>query len=812
MPNICVIRLLQVRREFDRGYSYLVPSEIVLCRGDICAVPFGKANRPTFGIVTELGEAEETDSLKPILFKLEHPYSLDESMLELCQYFSSHLLCTIGELARVALPVGLTFQTREFVVIHPSSTASTNLTGPAADLYLLLKEGAQIEINSRNREACDFLIRTHRAKKIYLPESAANQKFERVVRLDCDAENPPEGAFVRFALAKVEIYKKLLRYLKALPCRYVPEKELCDRFSVSKQTLATLAARGLIQIEARPVYRAAYPERENLTPPALPRLNQQQTEALDSIESQLKADKGGACLLYGVTGSGKTRVMLHAIAAALAQGKGVIFLVPEIGLTSRAAAELLEAFPSQVSVLHSALSAGERHDAWVALKKGEKKIVLGTRSAVFAPVQNLGLILMDEEQDQSYNADNAPRYHARDIARYRAAHENALLLLASATPDVESFFKAQSGIYSFCRLSERASGAKLPNVQIVDLREDIRQNPDTLIGRHLREAISATLERGEQCLLFMNRRGYQYAPFCPSCGHVITCPNCSVSLTLHNHHGRYACCHYCGYSEAPPAKCPSCGAEHIFFKGYGTQKLEEEIKTLFPKARVLRMDADTVSQKYSHDEIVKRFRAHNADILLGTQMIAKGHDFPDVTLVGVVMADTSLYLGDYRSTEETFSLLTQVIGRAGRAEKEGRAIIQTLNPDHEVFSLAASQDYDNFFQGEIKLRKAVLYPPFCHLSVFTLSSTSEETLCRAAEAFNQRFADVLEEQEEVKLIVYGPIDPTLLRVNLQYRKKFVIKHQNDKRTRRLFEGLMRWFVETQPHNVSLYYDSTPSQI
>ncbi len=813
MVHIAKIRLLQARRQYDRLYSYLIPEEATVNIGCVAAVPFGNANRPSFGVVVELEEVETIEEeLKELFYVLEEPYRLDEAIVNLCLYFSEHLLCTAGELFKAALPVGLTFHVREFLVLNEGAPKlpNDNDTDGIQNLFLLLQNGAHVERTGKNAIAADYLLRHKIARKAYLPEAYSNKKFVRMVTLNCDPEKLDKSAFKGLTLQKIPEYTAFLKYLKSLPVDAVAEKELIDRFSFSPSVFKSLEKRGLIKIEARPVYRGAYAEESAISLPK--NLNEEQFSAVERLTALIDENRGCAALLHGVTGSGKTRVMLHLVRHTLAQGKGILFLVPEIGLTSNIAKQLLTHFPGQVTVLHSGLSAGERHDAWAALKNGTKTIVLGTRSAIFAPVKNLGLILMDEEQDQSYNADNAPRYHARDLARYRAAHEAALLLLASATPDIETYLKAKNGTYHLCKLTHRATGHALPSVTIVDLKEDLKKHPDRLIGNELQKAIERVLSRGEQCLLFMNRRGYQYAPFCPSCGHVITCPNCSVALTLHSNRTRYACCHYCGYTTNPPSVCPSCGAEHLFFRGYGTQRLEEETRELFPQARILRMDADTMRQKFSHDDLIQDFTEHKADILLGTQMIAKGHDFPDVTLVGVVMADTSLYLGDFRAGEETFTLLTQVIGRAGRAKGGGTAIIQTLNPDHEIFSLAATQDYENFYAGEIALRKAVLYPPFCHLSVFTLTGADEKVLNQAALAFNHQISVALGVYPGVHIIVYGPIEPAILRINNQYRRKFVIKHQNDRDTRALFSRLFNWFRTTQNPSLSLYYDLTPTQI
>lgn len=805
MPHTVGVRLMQTRREFDRTYSYR--SEVALCPGAVVAVPFGRANRPAFAVVINCENAADK-ALKEVLFSLAEPYRLPADVLALCLYLSDRLLCPFGEVARVALPAGLTLKIREFLVFDdaPQKKARTGLSAEQQALFDRLAEEKRIEITRDQEALCASLVGKG-AHKEYLPLFAANQKTQKIAFLLPFDE---KKAFYALPQRSAALYRSVIDYLADAPEKSAPLPFLCERFSLSPSMLLTMQKRGILAIHQDAVYRGAYADGAEAPEPIV--LNAQQARAESALASLMGEKKGAAALLFGVTGSGKTHVMLSLAKKARRENKGVLFLVPEIALTARLAKELCAHFPNDVTVLHSGLSEGERHDAWTSLADGSRGIALGTRSAAFAPVQNLGLILMDEEQDQSYCADNAPRYHAREVARFRAAKSEALLVLSSATPDVETYYKAQTGVYTLCELSERALGAPLPRVEITDIKPDLAAHPDALIGSVLQAALAETLLRSEQAILLMNRRGYQYAPFCAACGHALTCPQCSVALTMHNGAHARARCHYCGYTIPAPDTCPQCSAKHLFYKGFGTQRLEEELARLFPTARLLRMDADTVGAKLAHDKILSAFAHGEADILFGTQMVAKGHDFENVTLVGVVMADASLYLGDYRAFEETFALLTQVIGRAGRAQKDGRAVIQTLNPTHEIFAAAAAQDYRSFYEGEIALRRAVLYPPFCCLSSFTLTGNEEKALHRFADSFNELFEKELLENPSVKLIVYGPFEPAVYKIKNTYRLKFFVKHQNDKNTRALFGRLLDFAAKAQNKGFGVYYDATPAQL
>ncbi len=816
---VATVYLMLSRREFDRGYSYLADATPDLKRGTLVAVPFGKADRPIFGVVTELCETNAPpENLKSILFAFAEPYALTSKIVDLCLYFRSQLLCTFGELAKAALPVGLSMKTEALLrACAAPPDPLPILSESAARLWEALAVSGELSLDAPDLRAADELIRKGLAEKIYDPYTHTNEKKTPVFTAVKPPEQLRDDDFKKLPAKSAARYRAVLRDLWDLPGHSCTKSDLTGRFSLTDANLNTLEKRALIRKTELSGYRSPYsfgaaaqtdPDAARFDLP----LNAEQKQAFAKLDSLAGSGQGAAALLYGVTGSGKTRVLFHLIRKLRDMQKGVLFLVPEIGLTSRAARELMQLFPDDVTVIHSGLSEGERHDAWVALKTGQKHIALGTRSAIFAPVNDLGLIVIDEEQDQSYCADNPPRFHARDLARFRAAHENALLVLSSATPDVETFYKAKTGKYTLCRLSSRAAAQNLPDVTIVDLKPDLKENPDFLIGKDLHAALAETLNKGEQAILFMNRRGYQFAPFCASCGQALICPSCSVALTLHRSRQNALCCHYCGYRIPLPDTCPHCGAKHLFFRGYGTQKLEEELRERFPDARILRMDADSVGAKLSRDRFLSEFASGGADILLGTQMVTKGHDFANVTLVGVVMADTSLYLGDYRASEETFSLLTQVIGRAGRGAKPGRAIVQTLNPDHEIFPLAATQDYDRFYAGEIALRKAVLYPPFCCLSAFTLSSQDEKLLHQAAQKFDAVFSEKMRADPAIKLIAYGPIEPMIAKLQNRYRLKFVIKHQNDARTRKLFYELIRFDRALIESGVRVVFELTPNQL
>ena len=582
---------------------------------------------------------------------------------------------------------------------------------------------------------------------------------------------------------------------------------------LTKSQVSSLEGHGLVAIEEVEVRRNPSIN-VNLSTPKKYDLNAGQSKALERITELCSDGKPHAALLLGITGSGKTAVMIKAIDRAVASGRGVIVLLPEIALTPQMMGIFCSYYGERVAVMHSGLSAGDRFETYNYIREGKCDIVIGTRSAVFAPVKNLGMIIIDEEQEHTYKSDVNPKYHARDIARFRCAKGNALMLLCSATPSIESYAKAKEGKYELILLNERYGGATLPDVNIYDMRKESAVGNITPLGTDLVNGLCEVHAKGEQAILFINRRGYHSFMSCKSCGEAVLCPSCSVSMTYHkkdNGEG-YLFCHWCGHKQPLPRVCPSCSSPHLGFTGYGTQHIEEDLCKLIPSVRVLRMDTDTTGTKQAYDDILGRFRRHEADILLGTQMVTKGHDFPDVTLVGVLLADMSLYVDDYRAAERTFSMLTQVIGRAGRGKSKGRAIIQTNNPDSDVIRLSKAQDYMTFAENELRVRRALVFPPFCDIVLFTVSGPAEQ---RVADGINRLRADMAAllsgEYADVKNVIFGPFEAPVYRVEKKYRMRIVMKCVLNKRSRALVQELLERH-NAVPGAPTLSVDFNPSNL
>lgn len=589
------------------------------------------------------------------------------------------------------------------------------------------------------------------------------------------------------------------------------ETELTGNAGVSKATLKNMAAKALLSMRECEVYRNPYAGRGLVSDDN--KLSEKQSAAASELSKLAVSREACAALLYGVTGSGKTRVIKSVIDSVIADGRSVIVLVPEISLTGQTVDLFCGFFGSRVAVLHSSLSEGEKADAWKRIRAHEVDVVVGTRSAIFAPLDNLGMIVIDEEQEHTYKSDMNPKYHTRDIARYRAAKNNALMLLASATPSLESYYRASEGVYALVTLDERYGNSILPEVIIADLRTDAVKGQITPIGSRLREELAENLKKGEQSILFVSRRGYNNFLSCLKCGEVITCPNCSVSLTYHREgDGDLLKCHYCGYTRSVPDLCPKCNSEHIGRRGFGTQLVAEEIHALFPEARILRLDADATSGKFSHDTILSSFREHKADILIGTQMVTKGHNFPDVTLVGVINADSALYLDDYKATERTFALLTQVIGRAGRADKPGRAIIQTYSPDNETINLAAVQDYRKFYGSAIKLRKQLKFPPFCEFVLLGIHGEDEKSVLEMSLELDKKLREALAtEYSDIPTYIFGPFEAPVYKVNNIFRMRIIIKCQVTKRVRAMINSLIEAFPKPS-HAAAISVDINPASM
>ncbi len=744
----CEVYLFDAPYHIDRPFDYLCEDDIRA--GDIVKVPFGRANSLRLAVVTRVKEACDGEGIKSVHSRLDTRYSLSEEMLGLCLFMKGHTLCSFGEAARSVIP-------------------------PAA-----LSDIPSVKV----KKTCVLTLSPEEADALLAAKGRAGLRSEG--------------------------QRLVVEYLKSIGSADIELIRATP--GVSYANISALADKGIIKIIQSESIRNPYAEYARIRDNSEIVLSPAQQTAYDTIESELLSDEARAALLFGVTGSGKTKVIMKAIDKTLSEGRRVIMLVPEIALTPQTVNIFCRRYGERVAVIHSSLSQGERFDAWRRIKRGEVDLVIGTRSAIFAPLDNIGMIVIDEEHEHTYKSESDPKYHARDIAAYRCGKNKALMLLASATPSLESFYKAKSGVYTLVPLRERYGGVRLPDAIIVDMREELRLGNTSPISDRLLKSLNSVYENEKQAILFLNRRGYSTQISCKECGEVLSCPRCSVSLTYHNgKDGGKLLCHMCGYSERVPKVCPSCSADKLSFLGYGTQKLEAELNKYIPDMSVLRMDADTTGTKMSYDRMLEDFREGRHDILLGTQMVAKGHDFPKVTLVGVALADTSLYVSDFRAAEKTFSLLTQVIGRAGRATDGGIAVIQTYAPKNEVIRLACLQDYEKFYEGEIALRRELSYPPFCDIVNLTLTSEDEEELLRESKHLSDTLLSKLSgELGKLPFIVFGPFEAQVYKINEKYRMRMVVKCKLNKQSRGLFHELLCEFSTSR--KVTLAVDMNPMTV
>lgn len=620
---------------------------------------------------------------------------------------------------------------------------------------------------------------TYDCLKQMLPRKYGNikDKSQRMVRLTDENNISPE-------LTK----KQKIVYDLLLDIGTAGVNEICEFCSVGVGVVKNLEKNGLVEIYDRKIYRNPYESREVCEQSEIV-LSPAQNDAYLINKEMLNSGETG--LLFGVTGSGKTQVYLKLIDDVLSEGKDIILLVPEISLTPQALDIFHKRYGNKIAVIHSGLSLGERNDEYKRIDEGKAKIVIGTRSAVFAPVHNLGLIVMDEEQEQTYKSERTPRYNAKDVAKFRVKYNKAYFLMTSATPSIESYSNALKGKYKLSIINKRYGDSELPEVITVDMKEEMRSGNKSSISKELYNRLCTVLDEGKQAILLINRRGYNTFIACNECGHIITCPNCSISLTYHSHNNRLVC-HYCGYTKKLDNECPECHSESVRYSGFGTQRIEEELQSLLPDARILRMDADTTSAKFAHEKLLEQFSNKEYDILVGTQMVAKGLDFDDVSLVGVVNADNSLYDESYTASEHSFDLITQVIGRAGRRNKKGCAVIQTINPNNEILNYSANQDYVSFFDNEIEMRRLMIYPPFCDIYCVTFSSENENSAALCA----KRFFDLIvkynkDEFKDLKIIVLGPTQAKISKINNTYRYRLAIKCKNNSNIRQMITKILK---------------------
>ncbi len=803
----------------DREFDYYIPAQLRsgVCRGAFVTVPFGRGNRRRLGIVTGISEQSATPEsrLKPIDSVCPDSMSLSEELLGLCRFLKEQTLCTVGDAVHAMIPAAAMSRLVEFYrpvpeEFRPASEPARSSREEEVLAFIrargrVTEAALRTQFGPKSSESAAKLIKSGHIERGVDIKPGVRAAYRETVSLALDRESA-QAALDRQKGAvplRSEGQRRVVELLMGDGEQTPPEYDLaalCTAADVNRAQLKVLIERGVVKLTKTEVYRERYAGLDDNSAAAQSAragytLDDEQSAALEGLWSLASSGKGAAALLHGVTGSGKTCVMVGLIDRVLASGRSVILLLPEIALTPQSVSIFCARYGDRVALIHSGLSAGERLDAYNKIRRGEADLVVGTRSAVFSPVRNLGLIIIDEEQEHTYKSDSDPKYHARDVARYRCAHGDALLLLCSATPSVESYQKAVEGKYSLFKMTHRYGGTALPRVELADMREEAQTGNVDPLGQVLTMRLRETLSEGGQAVLFLNRRGYNNFVSCRTCGAAIKCPRCSVALHYHATPGHYddgvLVCHWCGHRQKQPAACPECGSPHLVRMGYGTQRLERDLSELIPEARVLRMDADTTGEKSAYDSMLNTFRSHGADILLGTQMVTKGHDFPDVTLAGVLLADASLYLDDYRANERTFAMLTQVVGRAGRRSKPGVAVIQTNNPDNDVIRLACAQDYEKFFENEIKLRRLLVFPPFCDIALLTLTSSDERELLEASNGLAAHLAERLGgDYSDVPTVVFGPMEAPVYRVDGKYRTRMVIKCRLNKRSRALFAELM----------------------
>lgn len=764
MPLTAQVAVADATPYYDKMYTYLVPLALngSICVGSTVIVPFGTGKaRVRLGVVLGLEDAEKHGKLKEIIDAAPSETRLNDELLAIVHYLKEATFCTWFEAVKAVIP-----------------------------------KGAQYKI-ARSGDKC---------------------QLKQVM------EKPAETIYIKDKLydeAECKLTAKQSAVMHFMGEEAKTQKEICENCNVTVAVVTGLVKRGLLLVQSREVGEklAVVPTTSNRTDYEL---NNAQVQAVKTILKHMGQEKPNPVLLYGVTGSGKTHVFIKLINNVLKAGRTALVLVPEIGLTPQMMQILCEAFGSAVAVQHSGLSAGQRVRQWRTIQNGSAKVVVGTRSAVFAPLENIGIIVVDEEQERTYQSESAPRHDAIEVAKRRAARHGALLVLASATPSVASFYKAQKGLYKLVRLDKRYGDMPLPQVDMVDMAAELMAGNSGALSEALANAAEETIAAGRQVILLLNRRGYHRVALCRSCGKSLKCENCSVPMVLHRRkkdeivrdeedcvlpRDAFLVCHHCGTMKDPaPSECPYCGGD-LRYAGFGTQRLEEELAVRLPNARVLRLDMDTTSRKGMREKMLKDFGEGKADILLGTQMVAKGLDFERVSLVGVVGIDSLLFSQGYRAFETVFSLVTQVVGRSGRAGIPGRAMIQTVDAKNPVLLQAAAQNYEEFYKQEIAFRRIALYPPFCTLcTVGVAAKTGTDAMC-AASAFAKMLAKRAKIQTDVPLRILGPVPMQPELIAGSYRWRLTLKCRMDASLRKLVNSAMEEYnKEGWPKKTTLWLD------
>ena len=794
---------------FDKTYAYAIKSDMENIRvGSRVLVPFGNSNKPKMAVVTGITDVRpDTKVVKKVMRVVDDEPIITPEMIKTAFWIKERTFSTVYDVIKAMLPAGINYKT----VVSYSLNDECEVNAESLD------DEEKAIYNFFTEKKRGFVLKEKICKEVKISEDSDvfKRMYEKSILFrNFDAsrrvgDNLQKMVRLLSADGGIKLSQKQQSVVDLLnDVGTASVKEVCYFTGVTSAVINTLVSKGVCEFYDKEIYRTPFTAEESCRTEIM--LSVKQQNAYEGLKELLNKNESAAALLYGVTGSGKTQVFLKLIDDAVDNGKDVIIMVPEISLTPQTIALFKRRYGNKIAVFHSGLSLGERVDEYKRVKNKEASIAIGTRSAVFAPFENLGLVIMDEEQEHTYKSENNPRFHARDVSKFRCSQNNALLLLASATPSVETFANAKNGRYKLFTLDERYGKSVLPEVITVNLNEDAKFGEKAVIGRYLAEELQKNYENGHQSIILLNRRGYNTFVACKKCGNVITCPNCSISMTYHSMNGKLMC-HYCGHSSAKEIKCDACGSNEIRFNGVGTQKIEEELKLLLPDARVLRMDADTTMSRFAYEKNFESFGKGEYDIMVGTQMVAKGLDFENVTLVGVICADMQLYNDDFRSSERTFSLLTQVIGRSGRGNFAGKAVIQTFTPDNEIIKFANNQDYDSFYDYEIQIRKMMVYPPYCDLCVVGFVGDNEIAVSGASKSFLQLLKDkTAEKYKSEQLIVLGPVPLKVAKVSNKYRYRLILKCHNTKSFRNMISETLSEFDEKyKRNNVTVYADINP---
>lgn len=785
----------------DQIFTYEIPPEMreAARRGCRVLAPFGPRN--LVGVILRVHDRPPEQKARPLSKLLDEEPVLDGTLLNLGNWIADYYSAPLGEVLRGMLPLGGEFRRKKtYSLTEAGHDAARQLvtaedSDAATAMLRLLAEHPRTEqyLSGKAKNARTALRALMKRGWV-----TADEKHEERDPLRLPSEKL-QVEFLERAAEGIKLRKPERELLAFLELHPGPHNlgELTEKLPYASRTARSLARQNLVRVETEVLRAGGFAH-------AVPQLNVHQQQAVDAISDALAKSEFAAFLIEGVTGSGKTEVYMRSIEAALALNRNALLLVPEIALTPAVAGHFFHRFGDQVAILHSAFNETERAGQWRRIQKGEARVVVGTRSGVFAPVKNLGLLIVDEEHDGSYKQQETPRYHGRNVALVRAKESEAVVLLGSATPSIESRFNAERGKYTRLVMPERIGGRPMPAVELVDMRvEFLETKQQAIFSRKLRDAIGENLARKEQVMLLMNRRGFSSFMVCRACGERLNCVNCAVSLTYHRRDRRMLC-HYCNYAEKVPQECPQCGSEHIQFIGSGSERVEEELHRTFPEARVARLDRDSVSTKGSFEHLLQSFRAGEIDILVGTQMIAKGHDIANVTLVGIVLADIGLSMPDFRASERTFQLLTQAAGRAGRGSLPGHVVIQTLNPDHYAIRLATEHDYEAFYRKEIEFRKWLRYPPFAALANVVLRSEKQEEALR----FSTELERLLKPAPEgVKVL--GPAEAPVAKVKAEYRYQLLLKASKRTVLREILAQLRNYAAEHNWPATSLVIDMDP---